>query len=1073
MLKKTRLWRGLIFVATLLLIIAVALTFIFESFKNQIDDFFGTRSEVVVAVDDGTLWRAFTPPDDVLTNGKGDSEKLIKKFIEFGRRQASGGAVLLKNNGALPLASGSDVTLLGLRSHVMLQGAGLGMPIRGAVISFEEALSKDKTDFNNPKNRVGGKFDGLSDFAFDEEIGGAGAGYNLNPTMIATYDRALNNINSDRNTAGMRYTLTGPRQNRNDFDPLEPSLADLMNINADFIDSFASYDDAAIVVVGRPGGEFDDYFPGSKGGVKEGIGAEEPLSLTANERDIIALATEKFEKVIVLVNTTSAMEIDELKENDKIDSILWIGHPGNYGTLGIADILTGKVSPSGGMADIYAANGMSHPATVNMGDYRFANEADALIGARDRSGSYVIEPENIYVGYRYYETRYNDIIEGRGNTDSSVGAVASDGNWNYADEVTYGFGYGLSYSGLTQKIVGEPTITHNAHDFTMDFNVSVTNVPESDGGVAAAANIQLYGQAPYKENGLEKSAIQLLAYEKTRILQPGENVVVPIRVDLQDIASYDMTHDNGNGTKGTWVLDEGKYYFAVGNGAHDALNNILAKQGKTVANTSGKMDRDGDEDKVYEYDYDYGNGEADCTTFAISKNNTEVFNHLDYSDWNYYEEGKITQLSRGNWSGTYPVEYADLEVPDSMIPHMRGKYYDIVTTDDTSAIKFGVEHGMNFYEMKFSDFNDKRWDTLLEQISLSDAMGIIACGGNNFRNIPSVGFVKASLTENSGNGVDLQLFQHRIDGAPWAISETDNNKDYELEVFGCGLLTASSFDPKLQHELGEIVGIQALFVSLPILWGPGLNTHRHPYNGRNGDYYSEDPVLSGVTAMEFAIGALSYGLIAAPKHFAFNDQETNRYEIATFMTEQRAREIELRAFQIAVEANKYDTPEKDAGMLGIMCSFSKIGAVECTASRGLMTDILRNEWGFHGYAVTDISDDLDIYTAVAYAGTTGYDIRMEYTDEGFEKYRSLADGVIPSPELYANDAGMLTAIKNAAHNVLWAFCQSNLMNVYNPMLHSEWRMTVWRGVYISMFCIFGTMFAVAVAFYIISKIGGR
>ena len=223
--------------------------------------------------------------------------------------------------------------------------------------------------------------------------------------------------------------------------------------------------------------------------------------------------------------------------------------------------------------------------------------------------------------------------------------------------------------------------------------------------------------------------------------------------------------------------------------------------------------------------------------------------------------------------------------------------------------------------------------------------------------------------------------------------------------------------------------------------------------------------------MEFSMGALDYGLIAAPKHFAFNDQETNRNGIAPFMTEQRAREVELRAFQIAVEATKYDEIEgKDVGMIGLMCSFSKIGAVECTASRGLMTDILQNEWGFHGYAVTDISDDFDIYTAVAYAGTTGYDVRAGYTPSGFDRYQSMADGVTPSPELYEGDAELLTSIKRASKNVLWAFCQSNLMNGYNSTSHAVWNMTWWRGLYIAAIIVFGVLAAGSLAMYVISEV---
>jgi beta-glucosidase len=1058
MLRKTSFWRGMSFVMTIMLAITSSASVVLESFNSQIDSLLGTSSEKIVTSDDGSLWSTFTPPTDVLNaDGSGNSEKLIKKFIDFGREQAAGGSVLLKNGGAgsdkvLPLSSGSKVTLLGARSHTMIQGASFGMPIEGPVITFEEALSKNKTDFTNPANIVTGGRGALPDVSRLSNYDFDGAGYKLNPTMIGIYD-TLNKEN--------KLTLVGPRQSAT-FDPLEPSIAQMQGLDANYKASFASYNDAAIVVVGRPSGESNDYLPG---GVAAGTGAKEPLELTTNERDLIKLATDNFNKVIVLINTTSTMEIDELKENSKVDAILWVAHPGNYGTLGIADILCGKVNPSGALTDLYAAKNMSHPAMQNMGKFSYSNKD--LITRGISSQNYVMEPEGIYVGYRYYETRYNDIVYGTGNANSTVGAVASKGNWNYNDEVTYGFGYGLSYSTFTQEFVGNPVINVSAHSITMDFKVKVTN---STSGVKGKSIVQIYGQAPYIKGGVEKSAIQLLGFDKTGELAPGASETLTIKVDLQDLASYDSSVTNGDGTKGTYILDEGKYYFSFGNGAHDALNNILTKQGKSAG-----MDYAGSAAKVFEWNYDYkGSGTVDTTTFAISKNNQQVSNQLEYADWNSFEgASKVTNFSRSDWQGTYPKTYANMTAPASMIPLLNGKYYEVKTTDDTSAIKFGdssVEYTLA--DMKLSDYDDPRWDALMNKISLVDAMGVIAANGNNFRNLDSIGFPKGSYTENSGNGVALSLFQTITPNAPWTIAtptdKSDPNSEYKLEVFGAGPLVASSFDPDLFKELGETIGLQALFVGLPILWGPGLNTHRHPYNGRNGDYYSEDPILSGVVAMEFSMGALKYGLIAAPKHFAFNDQETNRGNVAPFMTEQRAREIELRAFQIAVEANKYDTPEKNVGMLGLMSSFSKIGPVECTSSYGLQTGILQNEWGFHGYAVTDINDDFDIFTAVAYSGSTGYDVRMGYTDSGFDKYQSMADKIMPTPEMYAKDATMLKVFKTAAHRTLWTFAQSNFMNAYNSSSHVEWQMTWWRGAYIGGISVFGILMLGFATMYILS-----
>jgi len=858
-----------------------------------------------------------------------------------------------------------------------------------------------------------------------------------------------------------KLTLTGPRQSAS-FDPLEPSIAQIQGVDANYKSSFSSYNDAAIVVVGRPSGESTDYLPG---GVAAGTGATQPLELTTNERDMIKLATDNFTKVIVLVNTTSTMEIDELQENSKIDAIVWVGMCGNYGTLGIADILCGKVNPSGALPDLYAAKNMSSPAMQNMGKFTYSNSE--LITRGVTSANYVMEAEGIYVGYHYYETRYNDSILGLGNANSTAGAVASTGNWKYSDEVTYGFGYGLSYSSFTQEFVGNPVINVSAHSITMDYKVKVTN---NATGVKGKSIVQIYGQAPYKAGGIEKSAIQLLAFDKTEELEPGASQTLTISVDLQNIASYDNTVNNSDGTKGTYILDEGKYYFATGNGAHDALNNILAKQGKTG------MDTNGTAANAFEWNYDYqGSGTVDTTTFSITKNNEPVSNQLNYADWNSFEgASKVTYLSRNNWSGTYPTTYSNLTAPASMLPLLNGNYYEIKTTDDTSAIKFGdTSVEFTLADMKLSEYNDPRWDALMNKITLVDAMGTVAANGNKFRNLDSVGFPMGSYTENSGNGVALSLFQTITPDAPWTIAtatdKSDPNSEFKLEVLACAPTVAASFDPKLMNEAGQMVGLEALFVGLPILWGPGLNTHRDSYNGRNGDYYSEDAILSGNAAMEFSNGAIGYGLVAAPKHFAFNDQETNRNAIAPFMTEQRAREVELRAFQIAFESTKYDILlKKNVGMLGVMTSFSKIGPVECTSSYGLLTGILQKEWGFTGYAVTDISDDFDLFTAVAYSGATGYDVRMGYVDTGFDKYQSMADKIVPTPELYAKDATMLNAFKTAAHRTLWTFTQSNFMNGYNSSSHTESQMTWWREAYIGGIGVLGILMLGFVAMYILS-----
>ena len=1066
--KWKGLWQGLCCLFVILLSFSVLASGILEANRGAVDGFLKTLSEEIVSEDDGTKYTTFTPDEKYLNeDGTGNSRALIGAAIDLGRRQETEGAVLLKNEGsALPLAKNSKVTLLGARSHRIILNSGMGQKSQGCYIGLETALSGTKTDFTKEILASGGWGGGSSspidDFNFsDLKLNGtgvaAGAGYQINPTMVTVYETTSGSLNLQPSASKT-------------YDPQEPSLADLAAADSDYADSFASYSDAAIVVVGRGAGESNDYI---KGGLKEGVesSSTEPLHLTKNEEDMIKLATDNFDKVIVLVNTNSAIELGDLENNDKIDAILWIGHPGNYGTLGIADILCGNVNPSGSLYDIYATNNLSAPAMMNMGDYTWSN-ADTAI-TRRRSNKYVIEAEGIYVGYRYYETRYYDsIVNPESNASSDAGVYASKNNkWSYTDEVVYGFGYGLSYTTFSYEITGFELSTPSPHEMYADVTVKVTNT----GTVAGKTSVQIYAQAPYtsydEQNKVEKSAIQLLGFDKTGMIEAGKSETVTVNLDLQNLASYDSSWENKDGTQGTYILENGTYYFAVGNGAHDALNNVLAQQNKKVADG---MDYDGDKACVRTWNYTYsGNGIIDYTTFGISKNNTQVSNQIEYVDWNTFGGEQITYLSRSDWKGTYPKEYTSVAAPDDMLDLLNGKYYTVKTTDDTSDIEWdSTDTSYKFYEMVGSEWTDSRWDDLLSQLSLEEATAFASNAGPTFLALDGVSFLPLTAsTDNAGNGIVFNLKDTKDPDAPWAILE-GNDSNWNGQVFSSAPVVASSFNDDLMLEIGQFVGNESLFLGLPILWGPGLNTHRHAYNGRNGEYYSEDPVLSGVCALEFAVGARQYGLVAAAKHFVFNDQETNRQGVAPFMTEQRAREIELRAYQVAIEAVKYD----GEGLIGLMTSFSKVGPVEVTCSYGMLTGILQKEWGFHGYAVTDISDDTDLYTSMVYAGATGFDLRFGYptgVEDFASKFKNQSDGNVVSPTMFENDATMQEIVKTSIKRTLWCFAQSNLMNRYTSTTHVVSHMTWWRVAYVSAIVVFSVLAAAAAVLYAITYVKSR
>lgn len=1076
-MKKRALWRGLTTLFTFIFSLTIIIGVVAESYKATIDTALGTLSEKFVSenTEDDPLYDKFQPSAEVLNeDGTGNSHALIQKAIDLNRQQAAEGAVLLKNNNAdgqgLPLAGNSQVTLFGIRSHVSLLGSSFGVKAQGPYISLEQALTQNKTDFKNTiaytlNNNFatgevtrGATLDSWSGDEFEFE----GAGFTVNPVMTAIYDK-LNEtyLHSENETPSAEY------------DPGEPSAAEIKAVNSDYAASFAEYGDAAIVVISRPSAESKDYLPG---GVVDGLGAEEPLQLTANERDTIEMAKKCSDNVIVLLNSANAVEIGDLKNDPEIDSILWIGFPGCYGMLGVSDILCGRTSPSGALPDIYATYNMSAPAMQNMGNFQYENGADMLTRGAGQTGgttgNYLIEAEGIYVGYRYYETRYYDSVFGNGNAGSPVGAYASSTEWDYDKEVAYGFGYGLSYTDFTQEFEGEPEFNVSTDpetgvcDATAVFHVKVTNT----GDMAGKSIVQIYGQAPYTEGGVEKSAVQLLNFGKTDTLKPGESQVVSVEVDLQYIASYDNTYDNGDGTVGTYILDPGTYYFAMGNGAHDALNHMMARQGADPESLSGESNR------AMAYEHKITEDFISSTAFSVSKTGEKISNQLDYADWNYFQPGEVTYLSRTDWAGTYPKSYTDMTlVNEELFNLLNGNYYTIQTDDDTSGITWGKDSNLMFYEMYGTDFDDAKWQELLDKMTLEEAQYLATFGGPSIPGVSSIGTVETYMTENAGNGVAVNLNASKDTGAPWSISASDPNGNWHPEVFANAPLVAASFNQDLYKKVGSFIGEEALFTGIPILWGPGLNTHRHAYNGRNGEYYSEDPVLSGSAAMEFAIGALDYGLIAAPKHFAFNDQETNRSGVAPYMLEQRAREVELRAYQIAFEATKYDTEEVDAGMRGLMISFSKIGPVECTASYELMTEILKEEWGFKGYAVTDIYDDTDIYGAVLASGTTCFDTRGisgfygATTLENCSTFATQVDGSKVSAQLLSGDARLQNAVKDSCHNILYAFSQSSLMNRYNSTTHIEQTMTWWRMAYMAAIAAFGILLLASGALYVVSS----
>lgn len=985
------LWRGVIAFTAALLTLSLSLSSVIDAFRTDIDKFLGTQSMRIVT--DNT-------EDEDLYTFKSDyssTTELLDAIEDLGERMNEEGSVLLKNNGALPLSDSEKqkVTLLGFSSYFPVQGGDMGS-------SLSENSGTDADTVNLVQ-------------AFTAK------GYAFNPTVQSMYESLKDSIKSSVTNWGSTtdyYRIVSPSIGGH-FTSMEPSQETLKGKSPAWEETMNDYN-VMIVTIARGAGENRDYAPGPEGvNPDQKLNQTDPLGLSDTERDVINAAVNAKQanggKVVVLLNNASAMEIDEIKHNDGVDAILEIGLPGAYGFYGVADVLSGDANPSGHLTDTYAVDNGSSPAAQNYGNLAYTNANPEFT-----INSALVEAEGIYTGYKYYETRYADTVLGQGNAASSTGS-SHTGAWAYNTEVSYPFGFGLSYTTFTQTL---DNLSVDLNAKTVTATVTVTN----NGDVAGKDVVQLYVSLPYteydKEKLIEKSAIQLLDYEKTELLAPGESVTITVTADAQDMASWDSTIDNVKGTKGTYILDEGTYYFAVGNGSHEAVNNVLAAQGKTVADG---MTMDGDTAKVKTWDLD----RFDSTTFAHSKNGTVLENQLADMDLNHYMPGTVTYLSRNDWEGTWPKTYANLTATDEMLEILKNDHYQIQAQGDPASVIFGEDNGLTLADLKgVSDLSDPRWELVMNQITLEEAMIRTAFGGTSTKAIESI--TSPEVIQNDGpNGFNSYTFGQYANtdtssNDPYVVDKDDPNLSYRFGTMSSETVIAQTFSKELAAEYGAVIGNYSIWSNLTIFWGAGTNLHRLPYNARNHEYYSEDPILSANQAAAFIAEGNKYGVIIAPKHFAFNDTEMNRTGVSVFMTEQKARETELRGTQAAIE---------DSGALGVMTTFNRIGVHSGNSHYGLLNNILRKEWGFQGLMSEDFIMDANyaslkeaVYSGVTMTTSTG-DNTMAAVSEKWSYWT--VDNV-------SKDATMLQALKNAMTWQNYALANSNAMDGLSSSSHIEY-----------------------------------
>lgn len=1014
MSRKRNLWRGLTTLTASLLTVSVAAGPVVDSYRTDIDKFLGTKSSAMVT--DSTDEDLYTYKSDYSS-----TTELLDSIEDLGERMSEEGTVLLKNeNNALPLSKDETqkLSLLGFSSYYPVQGGDMG-----SSLNENKGTDADTVDFVEALDAKG--------FKINEDL------HDLYKSLEADFKTEVNMWGNIMEY----YHITAPATD-GVFASKEPSQEKMDSVDDKWKDSMDDYN-VMLVTIGRSSTENGTYLPGVDGvDASQDLNQTDPLGLSDDERDLINAAVEAKEnnggKVIVMLNNANAMEIDEIKNNDGVDAIMEIGFPGGYGFYGVADILSGEANPSGHLTDTYAVTNANSPAAQNFGNYEWTN-ADPSVNINAEE----VEAEDIYTGYKYYETRYADTVLGQGNADATVGSSTGKA-WNYDDEVSYPFGYGLSYTTFEQTL---KSVDVDLANRTVTAEVDVKNT----GDVAGKDVVQLYTSVPYTdydvENKVEKSAVQLLDYEKTDMIEPGESQTVTITADAQDMASWDSSCENEAGTTGNWILDNGTYYFTVGNGAHEAVNNVLAAQDQDV---------EGNKDNVQTWEL----GDFDSSSFAVTLNGTPVENQLQDADLNNWLEDTVTYLSRNDWEGTWPETYKDLTATDEMISTMADDYSDIEANGDPSSVTFGADNGMTLANMKgVEDITDERWSTLMDQLTLEECLIRTGLGGTSTKVIESITSPEAIQNDGPNGFNSYPLGQYANSdastGDPCVIAEDDPNRDYKMGVMANETVIGQTFSKQLAAEWGKAVGNYSLWANTAIWWGVGTNLHRTPYNARNHEYFSEDAVLTAGQGAAIIKAGHDYGVLIAPKHLAFNDTEINRTGIAEFMTEQAARENELRGTQSCIE---------DANALAVMTTYNRVGCVTSNAHTGLLLNILHKEWGFKGLMSEDFIQD-PAYTKIHMAVHNGVTMTCNTGDNTM----AAVEAVWPywSVENASQSEELLTDLKQAMLYQNYALANSNAMDGMSTSTHIE-KLNTWYDNLITGLRIgFGVLTVLCAAMYLL------
>ncbi|MBP5254108.1 MAG: glycoside hydrolase family 3 C-terminal domain-containing protein [Lachnospiraceae bacterium] len=939
-MKKGFIWKILTPVFAVLLAVLIAAIPITGMFENAINVALGAKTQEIIPEEGAKIyfWSEYENEEDLVA-----FEKQLCRDIE-----SEGAALLINRDHTLPLAAGTKFTPFSQSSFNLLYGGtGSGQVSSDDAVSLKSAF--DTVFGENAVNPDQWKFYATCGYkrVNAATTGGNQGQYRINEVPWEKYTDALKN-------------------------------------------TWKNYGDVALVVLARSGGEGADL-PSGLEELKPYMTDGDYLKLCKEELDMFEnlqklKADGTFKKIVVLLNSSNTLQLDFVDKYG-IDAVLWIGDVGMTGIYGVADILAGNVNPSGRIVDTFLKDNHSSPAMQNFGAYRWTNGADYGVATAQNNTDpgidkcnrdYVVYQEGIYVGYRYYETRYEDYVLNRGNA----------GNYSYDADVAFPFGYGLSY---TEFQYSNFSIQEKADAFTVKVDVKNT------GSVDGKHTVQIYFQSPYTkydiDNQVEKASVELCGFDK-KMIRAGETAHFTIEVRKEDLTSYD--HMNAK----TYILEDGDYYFTVGTDAHNAVNNILAAKGADASRMSGTGDA--------ALTAKWTNGTFDKTTYAVSSaTGKAITNRFENADLNKYAGNggqTVTYLTRNDWTGTWPQTQV-LRITEQMwadgltheesgrqaiVDRMKSELYPSATMPSV-----GVAGTLNAADFCEAEADDPRWADLVSIIPYNEMTNLVYNGFHLTQPVPSIN-LPGTNDKNGPHGVTKSLV-----GGASAMAYTSED------------VMAATYNLELIHHMGKCIGEDFLHATdgsgtvFSGIYGPGANIHRTPYCGRNFEYYSEDGWLSGVVSAVEVAAIQDRGVYVFTKHFALNDQEEGRYGIATWSNEQAIRELYLEGFEGSIV--------KGGGM-GVMSSFNRLGVVWSGAHYGLMTGILRDEWGMKGAAITDCSVFAK-YMDYRFGVLAGQDLW-----DGHGSGMATLDGL-------QNDPAIVTAVQRAVKNICYSITHSHAMNV--------------------------------------------